>query len=58
MAKNLYITDTTKTKLERLADAEKRTLDGEIHFLADLRIKELSLDSNDSTINLDCQGNK
>lgn len=40
---NLYITELTKSKLDVLVDAEKRTNSTEIDFLCDRRLKELGL---------------
>jgi len=51
MATSIYIQDTTKAKLDRLANLEHRTLDGQIHFLCDLRLKELAILDVNSPVN-------
>ena len=40
---NIYITDETKELVERVADSDCRTQDGEINYLCKQRIKELGL---------------
>jgi len=45
----IYITDETKAKLDRLADIDQRTLDGQVHFMCNQRLKELGLPA-DATV--------
>jgi hypothetical protein len=39
----IYITIEAKSKLDKLAELEHRTLDGQLHYLCDLRLKELNI---------------
>ena len=40
---NIYITDETRYKLDRLRTAERRSLSLQIEFLCDERIKQLNI---------------
>ena len=42
---NIYVTDETKEILEKVAELDHRTQDGEIHFLLQKRLKDFSAPS-------------
>jgi hypothetical protein len=44
----IYVTDETKKILEKVAELDHRTQDGEINYLLDERLKELSTPSDNS----------
>ena len=48
VATSIYIQDETKGKLERLANAQKRTLEGQIHFMCDAELLKLNIPADDS----------
>lgn len=46
----IYVTDETRTVLERVSEMDKRTMDGQINFLCCQRVKELGLSTDISPV--------
>jgi len=48
---NIYVTDTTRKKLNYLTRIERRSLSLQIDFLCDARLKQLDIQKQDNPLN-------